>query len=223
MFVMLYDQHNSISKPGPVAPSDWIKDSLNGLNIPSQKLIVSLGSYGYDWEVDSKEPAETVTFADIMNLGIGTNLQIHWNKQVGNPYLRYKINGKNHAVWFLDAATFYNQMKIAMNSGSKGIAVWRLGSEDPSIWNYLNKASGMDNPSYAMKTIISPEPVHYSGAGEILKVVTQSEKGKRTIQLDSHGLIQNETYTKLPKPFEVVRYGKPKKKEIVLTFDDGPD
>ncbi|WP_374110628.1 polysaccharide deacetylase family protein [Neobacillus cucumis] len=223
IFVMLYDQHNSTSNPGPIAPLDWVKGSLNRLHIPSEKLIVSLGSYGYDWEENSKEPTETVTFGDLMKLGMGTSININWNKQVGNPYLRYKTNEKNHTVWFLDAATFYNQMKTAIESGSKGIAVWRLGSEDPSIWNYMNQPKAMKNPSNALKTLASPEPVHYTGEGEILKVVSQSEKGKRAIEMDSQGLIQNETYIKLPKPFEVVRYGKPKQKEIVLTFDDGPD
>ncbi|MEH7304049.1 polysaccharide deacetylase family protein [Neobacillus drentensis] len=223
MFVMLYDQHHSISKPGPVAPSDWVKENLNQLNIPSEKLIVSLGSYGYDWEENSSQPGKTMTFGDIMDLGIGTNLQIHWNKQIGNPYLRYKRNGKNHTVWFLDAATFYNQMKIAIDHGSKGIAVWRLGSEDPSIWNYLNKPKEINDPSHALKTLVSPNPVHYTGAGEILKMASQSQKGKRTIQLDAYGMIQTETYLKLPKPVEVVRYGKPKTKEVVLSFDDGPD
>ncbi|MFL6555087.1 MAG: polysaccharide deacetylase family protein, partial [Bacillus sp. (in: firmicutes)] len=170
-----------------------------------------------------KQPAAALAFADIMNLGIGTNLQIHWNKQAGNPYLRYKRNGKNHTVWFLDAATFYNQMKLAMNHGSRGIAVWRLGSEDPSIWNYINKPKEINDPSSAFKTLVSPKTVHYTGAGEILRIASQSEKGKRTIEMDSNGIIQTETYNKLPKPFEVVRYGKPKTKEIVLSFDDGPD
>jgi peptidoglycan/xylan/chitin deacetylase (PgdA/CDA1 family) len=54
-------------------------------------------------------------------------------------------------------------------------------------------------------------------------MVSQSENGKRTIQMDSNGLIQNETYSKLPKPFIVGRYGKSESKEVVLTFDDGPD
>jgi peptidoglycan-N-acetylglucosamine deacetylase len=223
MIVMLYDQHHSMSKPGPVASSDWVKENLNRLQIPSEKLIVSLGSFGYDWEENSHQPADTVAFGDIMDLGIGTNLQIQWNKQIGNPYVRYKRNGKNHVVWFLDAASFYNQMKLAIDHDSRGIAVWRLGSEDPSIWNYLNKPKEITDPSHALQTLVSPKPVHYTGAGEILKIASPSEKGKRTIQLDSHGLIQTETYTKLPKPSEVVRYGKPKSKEVVLTFDDGPD
>jgi cellulose synthase/poly-beta-1,6-N-acetylglucosamine synthase-like glycosyltransferase/peptidoglycan/xylan/chitin deacetylase (PgdA/CDA1 family)/spore germination protein YaaH len=223
MIVMLYDQHNLTSQPGPIAQSNWVKENLNQLQIPSQKLIISLGTYGYDWEENSSQPAVSMTFGDIMNLGLGTNLHIFWNTQAGNPYLRYKINEKNHIVWFLDAATFYNQMNLAVDSGSKGIAVWRLGSEDPSIWNYLNKPKELENPSTAVKNIVNPSPVHYTGAGEILKVVSQSKNGKRTIQLDSQGMIQDESYSSLPKNFEVVGYGKSKQKEIVLTFDDGPD
>ncbi|NYE08432.1 cellulose synthase/poly-beta-1,6-N-acetylglucosamine synthase-like glycosyltransferase/spore germination protein YaaH/peptidoglycan/xylan/chitin deacetylase (PgdA/CDA1 family) [Bacillus niacini] len=223
MIVMLYDQHNSMSKPGPVAATDWVIESLNQIHIPSEKLILGLGNYGYDWEDDSNQPANSMPFEDIMELGNGTNLQIYWNKQAGNPYIRYKRNDKNHTVWFLDAATFYNQMQLGKERGSSGIAVWRLGSEDPSIWKFISKPKEMDNPSDALKTIVSPETVHYTGAGEILKIVSQSENGKRTIQLDAHELIQNETYSKLPKPFVVARYGKSKHKEVVLTFDDGPD
>lgn len=223
MIVMLYDQNHALSNPGPVAPTDWVKESLNQLHIPPEKLIVGLGSYGYNWEENTNQPANAMTFGDIMELGMGTNLQIHWNQQAGNPYLRYKKEGKSHTVWFLDAATFYNQMKLAKASGSKGIAVWRLGSEDPSIWNFINKPKEMGNPANALKTIASPETAHYTGAGEILKMVSQPENGKRTIELDADGLIQNETYRKLPKPLVVARYGKTKQKEVVLTFDDGPD
>ncbi|WP_078432162.1 polysaccharide deacetylase family protein [Metabacillus halosaccharovorans] len=223
MIIMLYDQHHSLSNPGPVASSDWVKESLSKLNIPSEKLIVGLGSYGYDWEKDSKQPAEVIAFQDIMKMGVGTNLKIHWNKKIGNPYLRYKLNGKNHTIWFLDAATFYNQMKVAIDSGSTGIAVWRLGSEDPSIWNYINKPSQIHHPSNALKALASPESIHYTGTGEILKIVSEPENGNRTIQLNSYGMIENVTYDRLPKSFEVARYGNSKEKEVVLSFDDGPD
>lgn len=223
MIVMVYDQHNAISKPGPVAQSNWVEESLKQLNIPSQKLIVALGNYGYDWEENTSQPAEAMKFEDIMNLGMGTKLKVQWNKQAGNPYLRYKRNGRSHIVWFLDAATFYNQTKLARYSGATGIAVWRLGSEDPSIWNYMNHPKEMDNPSHSLKTLASPDSIHYTGTGEILNIHSQPEKGQRKIQLDSSGMILDETYVKFPKPLEVARYGKPFSKEIVLSFDDGPD
>jgi cellulose synthase/poly-beta-1,6-N-acetylglucosamine synthase-like glycosyltransferase/peptidoglycan/xylan/chitin deacetylase (PgdA/CDA1 family) len=148
---------------------------------------------------------------------------VQWNKETGNPYLRYKSDGDQHTIWFLDAATFYNQMKVAIDNGSKGIAVWRLGSEDPSIWKLLNHSSEMKNPAPVLKKLVNPDPVHYSGQGEVLKIVSSAKDGNRSIQTDNNGFISNETYDDFPKPFEVVRYGKPKDKEVALTFDDGPD
>ncbi|MCM3588388.1 polysaccharide deacetylase family protein [Mesobacillus maritimus] len=223
MIVMLYDEHHSLSDPGPIASSNWVKESLTQLNIPSEKLIISLGSYGYDWEENSKKPADILTFKDTMNLVSQNNLQIHWSQQSGNPYFQYKTKGKNHTVWFLDAATVYNHMKLAIDSGSRGIAVWRLGSEDPSIWNFINQPKNIENPANALETLDIPEAVHSSGAGDILQVASEAEEGNRTVQLNTDGLIQTETYEKLPKPLEVVRHGQPKSKEVVITFDDGPD
>ncbi|WP_084028860.1 polysaccharide deacetylase family protein [Bacillus sp. J33] len=223
VIVMLYDQHYSMSTPGPVAQTDWVKENLNQPDIPSEKLIAGLGTYGYDWEENSRKPAANITFGGIMKLGSETNLKINWSTEAGNPYFRYIQNGKKHTVWFLDAATFYNQMNLAIDSGSRGIALWRLGSEDPSIWNFLNKPKKILNPSHALSTFESPLPDLHTGDGEVLKIDSKPEKGKRSVQLDSNGMIQNESYIHFPKPIEVIRYGKSSKKEVVLSFDDGPD
>ncbi|RBP95969.1 cellulose synthase/poly-beta-1,6-N-acetylglucosamine synthase-like glycosyltransferase [Cytobacillus firmus] len=223
VIVMLYDQHYSRSTPGPVAQTNWVKENLNQADIPSGKLVAGLGTYGYDWEEDSGKPAADLTFGDIMKLGSEANLNINWSKEAGNPYLRYRQNGKNHTVWFLDAATFYNQMNLAINHGSSGIAIWRLGSEDPSIWRFLNNPKENINPSPVLSTIESHFSALHTGNGEVLKIASQTEKGKRTIEMDSNGMIKKESYVKYPKPFEVIRHGNSSKKEIVLTFDDGPD
>ncbi|HSU80049.1 MAG TPA: polysaccharide deacetylase family protein, partial [Candidatus Angelobacter sp.] len=205
------------------ASTNWVKASLSHSLIPPQEMVLSIGSYGYDWKENTNTPPQPMTFGDILDLGFGTTLKVHWNKAAGNPYLRYKKNGENHVVWFLDAATFYNQMLLAKNSGSEGIAVWRLGSEDPAIWKFINKQKAMEQPATALKTLVSPDHVHYTGAGEILKVVPLSNKGERTIQTDSNGWIQDESYVEFPTSYEVFQYGKPKTKQVVLSFDDGPN
>ncbi len=220
MIVMAYDEHSGDSQPGPVASAAWVKQSLENLDVPSDKLVVSLGSYGYDWTEHSSDPADPVTFGDLMDMAGNTHLDVHWDKETGNPYLRYQSDGDQHIIWFLDGATFYNQMKIAIDNGSKGIAIWRLGSEDPSIWKLINHPK---DPAPALKSLVSPAPVHYTGEGEVLKIVSTAKDGSRSTQTDKNGLVSNESYNQFPKPFEVVRYGKPKNKEVVLTFDDGPD
>src|SRR5947209_7678892 len=51
ILLMNYDQHQTESGPGPIASQDWFVDNLKKVlkTVPKEKLICSLGSYGYDW------------------------------------------------------------------------------------------------------------------------------------------------------------------------------
>ena len=49
-------------------------------------------------------------------------------------------DGKAHTVWFLDAVTAYNEIRAAQNYQPAGYALWRLGGEDPSLWNVFGAA-----------------------------------------------------------------------------------
>lgn len=222
MMVMLYDEHSFSDHPGPIASAGWMTKSLMNMQVPSEKLIVSLGAFGYNWTEHSKQTARSVTFGDIMDLGAGQPINIHWDKTSGNPYLRYQDGNKPHIIWFLDAVSFYNQMKIMQAFQAKGLAIWRLGSEDPSIWKLINNAKGMHNPVPTLKELLTPDAVQYTGKGEILRIASSLQVGKRDIHTNSAGVITNENYLTFPKPFKVVRFGKPKTKQVALTFDDGP-
>ncbi|MCC3371748.1 polysaccharide deacetylase family protein [Cohnella sp. REN36] len=219
LIVMMYDEHDSQGKPGPVASDNWFEQSLDRLDIPQDKLIVSMGSYGYDWVENGDQPADTLTFGDIMTLAEQSKLVIHWDDESGNPYMRYREDGDSHIVWFLDAATAYDQLKVVRDNGFPGVALWRLGSEDPTLWRLL----GQENPKLeALTALSSPTPVHDSGKGEILRIRDASADGRRTFETDEDGYVADETYASYPKPFEIERYGKPEGKQVVLTFDDGP-
>lgn len=223
MIIMLYDEHYQNGKPGPIASASWFVKSLEQLDIPPEKLIVSLGSYGYDWVENSSQPADVVTFGDIMQTATASKLKIQWDEAAQNPYMRYKEGEDRHIVWFLDGVSLYNQVKASLDSGAKGVALWRLGSEDPSVWNALHSVGHIKDSVPSLHTVISPDPVHYSGAGEVLRIISAAREGKRAFQVDEDGTLSNESYTAYPVPYEVERFGKPKGKQIVLTFDDGPD
>ena len=126
MIVMMYDEHYGAGEPGPIASNKWFQHTLKELNIPSNKLIVAFGNYGYDWQVNSKEAAKSLTFSEVMAMAHDSNMKIQWDKMSGNPYFRYKTEGKEHTAWFLDGVTLYNQVKIAMDNNAKGFALWRL-------------------------------------------------------------------------------------------------
>ncbi|OAO89068.1 hypothetical protein AXX17_ATUG04840 [Arabidopsis thaliana] len=219
LIVMMYDEHEENGKPGPIASDNWFEQSLDNLDIPKDKLIVSVGSYGYDWVENSDTPADNMTYGDLMEMARQSHLVIHWDAQSGNPYVRYTEDGDSHLVWFLDAATLFDQLKVVQENGYRGVAVWRLGSEDPSIWKVL----GSPKPSTSdMTTVRSPDPVHYTGQGEVLRIISTAQDGSRAFTTDDDGYISNEHYNSYPVPFEVQRFGKPTGKQVVLTFDDGP-
>jgi spore germination protein YaaH len=43
-------------------------------------------------------------------------------------------DGRQHQVWWLDAANFRAQRAAAETRHVRGVALWRLGLEDPAIW-----------------------------------------------------------------------------------------
>ncbi|MFD3445555.1 glycosyltransferase [Microbacteriaceae bacterium 4G12] len=225
MIVMMYDEHQEAGNPGPISSNQWFHDTLNRLDIPSEKLIVAFGNYGYDWAMDSKNSPKSLTFSNVMKMVHDSDLKIQWDKISGNPYLRYKEGSQEHIVWFLDGVTLYNQMKIASKNNAKGFALWRLGAEDPTVWESLKDPSRIQNNQgpNPLHKIASINQVDYSGQGEILKVTNTSHNGSRDFQVEKDGYLTDEVYQSLPGSYQVQRYGQPKGKQVVLTFDDGPD
>ncbi|MCM3652951.1 glycosyltransferase [Metabacillus litoralis] len=214
MIVMAYDEN--VNNPGTIASSSWFKEVLSKL--PKEKLIVGLGNYGYDWEWESQQPGEVVSFDDVTRLAEKANLNIQWDDMSQTPYLKYMENNKVHEIWFLDSATFYNQLKMSTEAGTQGIALWRLGSEDPSVWDILK-----GHKTEELLTVKNGGNIYSTGNGDVYRAKESWKEGERSLQFNDSGFITSETYVSNPISSEFERLSQPGEKEIVLTFDDGPD
>ncbi|GHH99683.1 glycosyltransferase [Neobacillus kokaensis] len=214
MIVMAYDEN--VNNPGTIASSSWFKETLSKLS--KEKLIVGLGNYGYDWEWESQQPGEVVSFDDVTRLAEKANLNIQWDDMSQTPYLKYTENNKVHELWFLDSATFYNQLKMSTEAGAQGIALWRLGSEDPSVWDILK-----GHKTEELLTVKNGGNIYSTGKGEIFRAKKSWKEGERSLRFDGSGFITGETYISNPISSEFERLSQPGEKEIALTFDDGPD
>src|SRR5207247_5308681 len=66
-----------------------------------------------------------------------------------SPYFYFQDEDKEHAVWFLDAVTFLNQVREVRDQKAGGFALYRLGSEDPAISDALSvpREFTVDNPT----------------------------------------------------------------------------
>jgi cellulose synthase/poly-beta-1,6-N-acetylglucosamine synthase-like glycosyltransferase/peptidoglycan/xylan/chitin deacetylase (PgdA/CDA1 family)/spore germination protein YaaH len=228
--LMAYDEHygGAGGDPGAPAGQDWYQSILakDMKRLNPAHTVVALGDYGYDWELDAKgQPVQgtALAFADATQEASDSDADVSLDDDTLNPTYAYEEDdGTKHVVWFLDAATFYNQVKVADGYHPRGYALWRMGSEDQGIWNFMRQPYGTAKP-VGLETIQPGDNVDFDGDGEVLHVSATPTPGHRTIGTDpTSGLIDDEEYTQMPTSYVIQRYGW-HPGEVALTFDDGPD
>ena len=230
--IMNYDEHFPNGTPGAVASQEWFTNNLNVAlkEIPKDKLMCAIGNYGYDWVERPKKGKLPPGVADknvsVQDAWIGSRdseEDIEYDQDALNPHFSYRDEQDlRHDVWFLDAVTALNQMRAAQTVGIHTFALWRLGSEDRSLWRVWD-VPGETNAPDKLKDVLPGQDVDMEGSGEILRIEAKPANGQRDLTIDKDtGLISDEVLTSLPEPYRVARYGS-SKKQLALTFDDGPD
>ena len=232
LILMNYDEHFQGGDIGPIASQGWFtKNLLDALKvIPKEKIICAIGSYGYDWSLVEQrkgkpkiDSARSISNQEAWLAASDSEADVDFDDASMNPHLSFEEeNGKRHDIWFLDAVTAMNQMRSALKLGINTFALWRLGSEDRSLWAIWD-TPGKDGIDKELAAVPPGQDVDMEGAGEIIRIANQPSPGKRTYQLDRDtGLITDEIMQVLPEPYRVDQYGADPKK-IAITFDDGPD
>ena len=225
---MVYDEHFQEGEPGPVASETFFEGELDKIAkmIPPSKAVVGLGNYGYDWTIGGSG-SEEVTFDQVMKAGERARGSIQWDAATENPALRYSAAGQQHEVWFLDAVTALNQVIAVNDQGFRGIGLWRLGAEDPGLWNVLKREAwppGDFKGTGLNDLAVTQQAPRHDGEGEILEVVETPHAGARLVANppDPDG-DYSERYTQYPSPYVVQHSGFSAGKLLCLTFDDGPN
>ncbi len=222
VILMAYDEHWQSGSAGPIASQPWfvqvVEDALH--QVGHEKLIVALGSYGYDWHDGS---ADTMAVEEAWLAARDSQAPITFDPASGNAGFAYNESNSQHQIWMLDAATSWNQFVVLRKLGIANIAMWRLGTEDPGFWNALAAfRTTLPNKVPVLSRIQSFLNVDVEGSGEILRITSSPTEGVRHVKFDKDAVIRRENYVSLPTPYVVQRAGAVPKK-IALTFDDGPD
>ncbi len=226
---MVYDEHYQSGEPGPIASQSWFDAQLDRIaqQVPPEKTVISLGNYGYDWVIGGTSGTE-VSFQQIVSAAQSNHAAVAWNDDTENPVLRYtsRESGKQHEIWFLDAVTALNQIGAINREDFRGVGVWRLGAEDADMWNALPARHwpGEHFDTAALQRLSSLKIVDRYGEGDILRVVDTPHDGTRKVWQNQDEEYA-ESYQQFPSYYSVEASGPAsgEGKQIVVTFDDGPD
>lgn len=137
LHIQAYSEHNNEGPAGPIASISWVEEIVNyalSLKIPREKLFLGIPLYGYKWQVDSDEDAEGLTFEQVQKIVKGNQIEILWDEEAKSPYFEYEKDGDTFEVWFENARSIDEKLKLADKAGFAGVNFWRLGDEDPAIW-----------------------------------------------------------------------------------------
>ena len=165
LVLMAYDQHWEEGEPGSIAGQTWFEDTLDKrlATLDPDHTIIAIGGYGYDWVKGQK--TQDLTFEEAVLSAKDSEADIDFDPDSNNPHFSFvEDDGNRHDVWFLDGVTAFNEIHAADVYRPAGYALWRLGSEDPSVWSVLGRGYGAPAPD-ALKTIGSGEDIDFEGNG----------------------------------------------------------
>lgn len=229
LFLMAYDEHNSVSTPGPVSSQQWIEAATDNVAkaVPNNKIVLCLAAYGYDWTAKG-DNNQSISYNDAMSLASDTKSRVRFDNNTYSLDFAYEDDNVLHQVYFNDAATNFNALRFGCEYGLAGFSVWRLGTEDKRLWSFYDK--DLSRKGAANFNFKSLEPIHgntsanYIGTGEVIDLLDTPHDGLCSIETDSQDLlVSEEFYKKYPTCYELQKLGYAGSKELLLTFDDGPD
>src|SRR6266849_6041352 len=191
---MLFDETSDTDPPGPLASRSWFEGWVRVLleDSDAKQWIIALGSYGYDWTIGGKK-AELISFPEAMSRANDAEVESAEVKAPSySPYFYFEDGNKEHAVWFLDAVTFLNELREVR-----------------------------DHTRESLEVLKSTDTIADVGDGEIVTVDESRTDGMRKLAVDAEGYLTAK-YVKFPEFPTLYHQGAGGEHQVAITFDDGP-
>ncbi|SMB99536.1 Spore germination protein YaaH [Thermanaeromonas toyohensis ToBE] len=133
VYILAYDEH--FSTPGPIASVGFVRRVLDYAVtvIPREKIRLGMAVYGYDWAEGARTP-RTLSHSQAIELARRLGVNIYYDEAAQESTFSYVEDNIPHVVWFEDVRSFSKKLELVREYNLPGIGVWRLGLEDPRIW-----------------------------------------------------------------------------------------
>ncbi|MEP6610405.1 MAG: glycosyl hydrolase family 18 protein, partial [Mucilaginibacter sp.] len=191
LFVMAIDQHNESSNAGDLSNQHWVEKILDDVctKIPSEKVILTVAGGAIDWPATSIGTA--MGYPQAISIAQEKGSKITFDPVSANLHYKYfDDDSLEHTVYFTDAATNFNIIRMADDWATGGVALWRMGSEDPRLWTFFPKNLSIDSlkkTGIDVKRLTSVglnNKINYDGNGEVLDLITTPTPGQIDVRMD---------------------------------------
>ncbi|MGE5484466.1 MAG: glycosyl hydrolase family 18 protein [Ignavibacteriales bacterium] len=139
LMIMAYDEHWAGGSPGPIASIEWVKQVVEYAvtAAPANKILLGVPQYSYDWPT-AGGPARYMSTPAAMRIAAQTGAEVLWDGTAQAPHFYYWQGREQHHVFMENSYSLAFKIGVARNKGLAGIAIWRMGYEDPRTWEIIN-------------------------------------------------------------------------------------
>jgi spore germination protein len=144
--IMTYDYHWRGGGAGPVAPLYWVNEVAEYAKsvVDPAKVVIGVQFYGYDWPAVGGE-ARAYTWEDFQSIidAYGPEVNLVETDSSGRPVqenrISYTTRQGRRIAYFATSRSLEAKLELVQQVDLAGIAIWRLGGEDPQNWDVIRR------------------------------------------------------------------------------------
>jgi spore germination protein len=162
--IMTYDYHWRGGGPGPVAPIYWVRAVADYAKtvVDPAKVVIGVPFYGYNWPPGGDAIAQTWT--DINDLIQSNKLEVNLKESDSNGlveenWITYSSRLGRRTVYFATSRSLEAKIDLVQQLDLAGIAIWRLGGEDPRNWQVI-RGKLVEDPFESQRMVNQVLPEH---------------------------------------------------------------
>ena len=125
-----YEWGYTYSAPMSVQPIEEVRKVLSYAvsEIPSEKILMGMPNYGYDWTLPYTRgtAARSIGFIAAAELAAERNAEIMYDEKTQTPYFYYTENGTRHVVWFDDPRSVNAKLGLIEEFDLAGLSYWTI-------------------------------------------------------------------------------------------------
>ena len=142
LIIMTYEWGYLYGPPMAVAPYSEVKKVLSYAvtEIPSQKILMGMPNYAYDWTLPFTEgrPAEILSINQAIKRADNLGAEIQFNQTSQAPFYEYSQNGVKHIVWFENARSTMARLQLVNDFNLGGLSYWTINQFYAQNWRVVD-------------------------------------------------------------------------------------
>lgn len=142
VIIMGYDEHYvGSTEAGSVASLPWVEQGVKDTlaEVPAERTILAIPFYTRLWKTTGGAlTSEAIGMDQAQQVLAENNVQTIWDGSVGQNTATYEKDGSTFQIWLEDAKSIAEKVKLIPKYNLAGVAQWKLGFENSSIWQVIS-------------------------------------------------------------------------------------